>query len=440
MSADSSTAPDASAQSDSPRAIAKDAYLYAFAMLENYQTMYKQAVDPQAPEYVGGFGTYRHYAEPFTPDNKDIVTPNNDTPYSWAWLDLRAEPWVLSVPAVPTDRYYVCQWFDLFTHNFAYVGVRATGFDAGHFLFAGPRWEGSPPPGITQVYRAETDIIGTLTRTALNGPEDVPNVKELQSQMRLQPLSAFLGQPRAAPAPPIAFPPYDKSTGSSIGFIAYLNFLLQFAQPPYPAERDMLAQFSSIGIGPGKPFNAGMLEASTREQLEAGVADAKAALKDRLDKTFTSSGMFGSRAELGDDYVMRRNTGAAKGLYGNSDVEAWYGGYVGDGRKPSRVRFPAGQLPPATFFWSATLYTLPDRLLYANPKNRYSIGDRTKGVTTEADGSLILYVGHESPGTDKESNWLPAPAAPFSLVYRIYGPSQAAIRGEWKLPPLEPIE
>ena len=96
-------------------------------MLENYQTMYKQAVDAQAPEYIGGFGHYRHYSEPFTPDNKDIVTPNNDTPYSWAWLDLRAEPWVLSVPAVPKDRYYVCQWFDLFTHNFAYVGVARHG-------------------------------------------------------------------------------------------------------------------------------------------------------------------------------------------------------------------------------------------------------------------------------------------------------------------------
>jgi len=136
---------------------------------------------------------------------------------------------------------------------------------------------------------------------------------------------------------------------------------------------------------------------------------------------------------------MQRMMGAAKGLYGNSDVEAWYGGYVGDGRKLDRVRFPAGHLPPSGFFWSATLYTLPDRLLYANPKNRYSIGDRTKGLTTEADGSLVLHVGHDSPGADKERNWLPAPTAPFSLVYRIYGPSASATRGEWKLPPLEPI-
>jgi len=437
MSVDSSSGTPGPA--DTPRAIARDAYLYAFAMLENYQTMHKQAIDTKAPEYVGGFGRYRHYSQPFTPDNKDIVTPNNDTTYSWAWLDLRAEPWVLSVPAVPKDRYYVCQWFDLFTHICAYVGVRATGFDAGNYLLAGPRWQGATPAGITKAFNSETDIIGTITRTGIDGPGDVENVKKIQSQMILRPLSAFLGQPAPAAAPAIAFPPYDKARGASADFISYLNFLLQFAQPTYPAEQSMMARFAAIGIGPGKAFDIAKVDAATRAELEGGVTDAKAALKDRLAKTFTSSGMFGSRAELGPDYIMQRNMGAAKGLYGNSDVEAWYGGYVGDGTKPSRVRFAAGQLPPAKFFLSATLYTLPDRELYANQKNRYSIGDRTKGLTHEADGSLIVYVSHDSPGPDKESNWLPAPAAPFSLVYRIYGPSEAAIRGEWKLPGLEGI-
>src|ERR1700722_10159955 len=168
------------------RAIAKEAYLYAFAMLENYQTWYKQAVDAKSPEYVGGFGKYRHYSEPFTPANHDVVTPNNDTPYSWAWLDLRAEPWVLSVPAVPKSRYYVVQWVDLFTQNFAYVRVRSTGFGAGSYLIAGPKWHGSKPAGIRQVFQAETEIVGTLTRTALNGPEDVPNVRAIQAQYKLQ--------------------------------------------------------------------------------------------------------------------------------------------------------------------------------------------------------------------------------------------------------------
>jgi hypothetical protein len=121
------------AQTVSPaevQAIAKDAYIYSYAMMESYQTWRAQAVDKDFNGYVGGFNVFRHYSEPFTPDNKDIVTPNNDTPYSWAWLDLRAEPMVVSVPAVPKDRYYVMQWIDLFTQNFAYIGVRSTGFGA----------------------------------------------------------------------------------------------------------------------------------------------------------------------------------------------------------------------------------------------------------------------------------------------------------------------
>ena len=182
------------------QAIAKDAYVYAYAMMESYQTWRTQAVDKTANGYVGGFNVFRHYSEPFTPDNKDIVTPNNDTPYSWAWLDLRAEPMVVSVPAVPKDRYYVMQWIDLFTQNFAYIGVRSTGFGAGNYMIAGPKWKGKKPAGIKEVFKAETDIVGTLTRTALQGPEDVPNVKAIQAQYKLQPLSEFLKQP----APPAA--------------------------------------------------------------------------------------------------------------------------------------------------------------------------------------------------------------------------------------------
>ena len=134
-----------------------------------------------------------------------------------------------------------------------------------------------------------------------------------------------------------------------------------------------------------------------------------------------------------------RDVAAMKGLYGNSLEEAWYGGYLGDGTTPSRVHFSKAELPPAKFFWSATLYTLPDRFLYANPLNRYSIGDRTKGLVYDQDGSLTISVGNTSPGKDKESNWLPAPAAKYSLVVRVYGPSEAAMTGKWRLPPLQPV-
>jgi hypothetical protein len=429
-----------SAQTVSPaetRAVAKDAYIYAFAMLESYQTWRSQTVDPNSNGYVGGFNVFRHYSQPFTPDNHDIVTPNNDTPYSWAWLDLRAEPIVVSVPEVPRDRYYVMQWIDLFTYNFAYIGVRSTGFDAGNYLIAGPKWDGPTPAGVKQVFKAETEIVGTLTRTALQGPEDIPNVKALQAQYKLRPLSAFLGQPAPPPAAPISFPPYDKAKAHSHDFIGYLNFLLQFAEPPDPSEVATRKRFEEIGIGPGKAWDASMVDPATLAAIDAGVKDGQDAIDAQAAKTFGSNGLFGSRKELGANYVTR-DVAAMKGLYGNSLEEAWYGGYIGDGSKASIIHFNKADLPLAKFFWSATLYTLPDRFLYANPINRYSIGDRTKGLVYGKDGSLTIYVSHTSPGGDKESNWLPAPAGKYSLVARVYGPSEDAMTGKWQLPPLQP--
>lgn len=419
------------------RAIAKEAYLYAFAMLENYRTWYKQAVDAKAPEYIGGFGIYHHYSEPFTPANHDVVTPNNDTPYSWAWLDLRAEPYVLSVPAVPKDRYYVVQWIDLFTQNFAYVGVRSTGFGAGSYLIAGPKWHGSKPAGIRQVFQAETEIVGTLTRTALNGPEDVPNVRAIQAQYKLQPLSAFLDKSAPPPAPAIDFPPYDRKKAQDHDFIVYLNFLLQFAEPPHPSEIAIRKRFETIGIGPGWPWDAAKVDPALLAAIDAGIADAKAALKAKLAVTMSSNGLFGPRSLLKTDYLTR-DVAAAKGLYGNNLEEAWYGGYDGMGSKPSVIHFPAGKLPPAKFFWSLTLYTLPERFLYANEINRYSIGDRTKGLQYGKEGSLTLYVSHASPSDEMRANWLPAPEGEYVVVARIYGPSATAMNGQWKLSPLRP--
>ena len=425
----------AQAPDSDPATIAREAFIYAYAPIASYNTWYKQAVDPKASEYIGGFNVFRHYSQAFTPDNKDIVTPNNDTPYSWATLDLRAEPMVLTVPAVPKGRYYVMQLIDLFTFNFGYVGVRATGYEAGRYLIAGPGWKGDAPVGITKVFRSESDIVEILGRTQLDGPEDEPAVKAIQAQFKLEPLSTFAGQSAPPPAPVLQFPVPDAAKEGSHDFIGYLNFLLRFAQPPHPSEAELMKRFASIGIAPGKAWDAASVDPKLLAAIDAGIVQAKADLKAQGEKTLSSNGLFGSREALKNDY-MARALGAAKGIYGNSLEEAWYGGYVGDGTKPAQVHFAAGQLPPAQFFWSMTLYALPDRQLYANELKRYSIGDRTKGLVYDKDGSLTLYIGHASPGPEHEANWLPAPAAPYTLVARIYGPSKAAIDGEWKLPSL----
>ncbi|KRB49791.1 hypothetical protein ASE04_14365 [Rhizobium sp. Root708] len=424
---------------DEVRAIAKEAYIYAYAPIASYGTWSKQATLPDAPEYVGGFNVFRHYSEAFTPENKDIVTPNNDTPYSWAWLDLRAEPMVLSVPAVPKDRYYVMQLIDLFTYNFAYVGVRSTGFDAGNYVIAGPNWKGEKPEGIDKVFQSETDIIGILGRTSLDGKEDVPNVKAIQAQYKLEPLSKFLNEPAPQPTPAITFPPYDVAKATSHDFIGYTNFLLQFTQPPVPAEKELMAKFAKIGIAPGAPWDPSKVDPATLAAIDQGVGDAKAEMAETAKTTLSSNGLFGTREALKGDY-MKRAMGAEKGLYGNSLEEAWYGGFVGDGSRPTMLHFEADKLPPAKFFWSLTLYTLPDRFLYANPLDRYSIGDRTKGLEYGPDKSLTIYLGHASPGKDKEANWLPTPEGKYSLVARVYGPEKGALDGTWELPKQQPVK
>ncbi|MFM0653461.1 DUF1254 domain-containing protein [Paraburkholderia sediminicola] len=433
-------AASATARPDEARSIAKDAFIYAYPMLFNYKTMYEQAIDPKAKAYVGGFGKFRNYSQPYGPENKEIVTPNNDTPYSWAWLDLRREPWVLTVPVVPNDRYFVFQWIDLFTYNFAYIGSRTTGNQGGHYLFAGPNWHGETPKGIDKVFKSETDFILTLGRTALNGPDDVKAMQAIQKQYRLMPLSSFEHTEAPPPVPKLAFPRWDEAKATSVDFISYLNFLLQFTQPPAPSEVELMQRFSKIGIAPGKPFDASTLPADTQQAIATGVADGKAALADAEKHTTSSYDIFGSREEMNGDYT-KRAAAAAMGIYGNTKEEAVYVGTRVNadheqllGSQPYVIHFDKKDLPPAKFFWSMTMYDLPGRHLVANPIRRYSIGDRTKGLKYGADGSLDIYVQHDSPGKNKESNWLPAPEGAYDVIARIYGPDQSVFDGTWKFP------
>jgi len=434
--------PGANVSPAEARAIAKEAWLYAYAPIQGYQTFYGQALNPQAPGYVGGLNTFRHYSRTYTPKDADIVTPNNDTPYSWAWLDLRAEPIVLSLPSVPAPRYYVNQWFDLYTHNFAYTGVRATGRESGNYLFAGPNWKGEVPPGIARVYRAETEIVGTLTRTQLDGPADIPTLQALQAQYRLIPLSQYAGSPKPPAAPPLNMPPWDKDKAEGIGFIGYLNAMLPL-MPTVPSEKAAMERFAKIGIAPGKPFDPARLSPELRTAIEQGVQDATKQLTETAAVQKDSKKLFGTREQLGNDYVMNRSLGAMLGIYGNTKEEAVYAsqqtdpeGKVLDGNRKWLLRFAPGQLPPADLFWSITMYNLPQRLLVDNPINRYSIGDRSQGLKKNADGSMDIYLQSTDPGGDKTSNWLPTPKGPFFFVARFYGPRSNLIDGSWSLPPL----
>ena len=221
------------------RQIIEEAYIYGFPMVDSYRIQHSYFVDKANPEYKGEWNQVHNVARVFTPQDKAIQTPNSDTPYSFLGADLRAEPLVISVPAVP-DRYYSLQFIDMYTHNFAYVGSRATGSEYGNYLLAGPRWKGSKPKGINSVVRSETDLAFVLYRTQLFGSADLANVRQIQAGYKAQPLSSFLGTAPAS-APPVNFvePLSPEEQRTSPEFFAVLNFLLQFA-PQHPSEAALM--------------------------------------------------------------------------------------------------------------------------------------------------------------------------------------------------------
>ena len=422
--------------------LAEEAYIFAFSMLENYKTMYVQAVDENLPTFRAPFNQFFHMRQLLGPEFTEVVGPNNDTLYSLAWLDLGREPVVLSLPDFD-ERYYVIQIVDMYTFNVEYIGARATGYQAAKYLFAGPGWDGSTPEGIDGVRRTEGRFMFLLGRTAVSGVEDVPAVTALQDQFDLMPLSAYLGQPVPDPAPSLNFPPYDPRKAASIGFIDYFNFLLGQLDPGQD-ERPLLKKWAQIGVQPGEPFDPETLEAEIRQAVAEGVAAAHEKIKaeslqvGRNVNNWTLIGEgFGYRSMVGGKDLLRAAANMV-GLYGNNPEEAYNFGATKDGdgepldasKHNYVIHFETP--PPVKAFWSVTMYKLPTPLFVANPIKRYSIGDRTPGFEPNEDGSMTIYLQHESPGPEKEANWLPAPDGPFALSLRIYWPEQEILDGEWE--------
>ena len=420
-------------------AIAEEAYIFTFPILEQYKMLFAQALYPDSGAYGAALNEVSHTQELLGPDYTFIVRPNNDTLYSGAWLDLRAEPIVLSVPAIPLDRYYSFQFIDLYTHNFAYVGSRATGPEAGNYLIAGPGWSGETPAGINRILRSETDFVAALARTAVFGADDIPNVLDIQAQYRFEPLSRFAGsEAPSAPAAP-ALPPYIPDRARTADFVAYVNAILPHVGQ-HARDADLWQRFAAIGIG-DPAFDPEKLSPEMRTAIEAGIASAidkieaeAASLGSRRAGWMLTEASFGTREAMQGRYL-RRAGAAAFGLWGNDLEEAFYpeasldaDGEVLDTSKHNYVlRFEASELPPCRSFWSLSMYKLPEQLFIHNPIDRYTVGDRTEGLKYGEDGSLTVHLQHASPGKDKESNWLPAPDGPFSLQMRCYWPEPEAL-------------
>jgi hypothetical protein len=439
------------------KAIAEEGFIFGLPLVMNYAVMQEFAVDKNSGQFKAPFNEINNQHHVATPADTAVITPNSDTPYSMLWLDLRAEPMVISVPLVEKDRYYSVQFIDGNTYNYGYIGSRATGTEPGDYLVVGPDWKGATPAGIKKVFSSTTPFALTLFRTQLFNPDDMPNVEKIQAGYRAQPLSAFVKQPAPAAAPKIDFLPAT-TAGIKENFFPYLDAALKFV-PVTQEDKVIRERLASIGIGPGKTFEFKELSLEHKAAILLAMREGD----DKVDK-FLASGMkningwnvgafFGDRAFYNGNWLMR--AGAAKGgLYGNDAVEAMYpytrtdaSGEPLDGSKHNyTITFPADGLPPVNAFWSVTMYDGKSQYLIKNPINRYLINSpMLSGMKKDADGSLTLYIQKDSPGADKEANWLPAPNDKIYLVIRLYWPrpNPPSIlppgEGTWKPPGLTKV-
>jgi hypothetical protein len=440
---------------DETRQIAEEAFIYGFPMVMNYEVFYEYFVDKASPEYKTAPNRLYNTARVYTPKDTAVVTPNSDTPYSFVAMDLRAEPFVFCNPEIEKGRYFSVQLVDMYTFNYGYMGTRTTGNSAACGMIAGPSWKGEKPDGIAHMFRSETDFSLVIVRTQLFNPADLDSVKKIQSGYRAEPLSKFQNKPTPPAAPAITWLKVDKKLAEAEPF-AYLNFVLALCPPTGPAavEAPMRARFAKIGVEAGKPFEVSKLTPEQRKEIEAGV---KAGL-EKIKQAVATIGKeengwrvatkgFGDRQAYAGDFTLRA-AAAMAGIYGNEAVEALYPMLVadGDGQSPDTgskryaLTFAAGQLPPANAFWSVTMYDRKTQLLIDNPINRYLINSpMLPDLKKSADGSLTIHIQKDSPGKEKESNWLPAANGPIFVVMRVYWPKESALNGTWQPPAVQAV-
>ncbi len=399
-----------------------------------------------------------------TPTTQGVVSPNVDTAYSVAWIDLTTGPLVVNVPNTH-GRFYTFQFMDAYTNAFAYVGTGSTGTAAGAYALVPPGWTGTLPPGVTEI-KSPTNTVWLLGRTLVNGPSDFPAVKQIQDQYELTPLSAWETGARTPSVTLSSYPAGKKKplpTGTD--FISALDQELTIDPPPaaddcaleamspaavvlpHPtaAQEDAADLANIAGVTPAIQANA-----ATTAAIDAGVAAGPKIVAEATSRLLVadakgnhgwdvlsrSIGTYGTeylgRAIIATDYLGANIP--SQGIYPVAYVDV--AGRTFDGADNYTITFPRGLLPPARAFWSLTMYNGQD-FLYANSLNRYAIGNRTSGLVSGRNGSLTLYIQHTQPASAAaRANWLPAPDGTFHMILRLYQPSAAALDGGWKPPPV----
>lgn len=416
------------------KVIAEEGFIYGLPIVMNYAVMYEYAVDKGGSQFKAPFNQIKNEPRVYTYKDTAVISPNSDTPYSFVWMDLRAEPIVLTVPAVEKDRYYAVMLCDGNTYNYGYIGSRATGNEPGSYMVVGPDWKGEKPEGIKKVFTSTTPFSLVGYRTQLFNPADMPNVIKAQDGYKVQTRSSFLGKPAPAPAPAIDFPPAT-TAGIKDNFFQYLDDALAFI-PPSDENREILAKLATIGVGPGKTFNFKDLDPEHKLEVGLGMkaGDAKVskylAVGTAKVNNWNIGSFFGDKKFFSGDWL-KRAAGAKAGIYANDAIEATYpytrvdaeGETLDCSKHNYTLTFAAGQFPPVNAFWSVTMYDGKSQLLIKNPINRYLINSpMIPDMKKNADGSLTIYIQKDSPGKDKEANWLPAPNDTVYLAMRLYWP------------------
>ena len=430
------------------RAIGVDAYLYFYPIVTMDVTRKQLTNEEPEPGGIGGpMNRFANVGAFPTADMRVVVRPNFDTLYSSGWLDLTKEPMIVSAP--DTDgRYYLLPMLDMWTDVFASPGWRTTGTQAGKFLVTPPGWTGRVPDGMTQIH-APTPYVWIIGRTKTDGPADYDAVHKIQAGYKITPLSQWGSEPTAPevkidPSIDMKTPPKTQvDTMPADKYFAYAAELLKL-HPPHITDQPIIAQLKRIGFEVGKSFDLDKADPAVKKGFASAAEDAQKLMEWKvatLARIANGWSMNTDTMGVYGNYYLKRAIVTQLGLGANLPEDAIYPlnladdtGKPLDGASDYVLHFDKGQTPPVNAFWSVTLYD-PQGFQVANPLNRFAVSSWMP-FKYSPDGSLDLYFQNESPGADKEANWLPAPRGPYNLTMRLYAPKGEALTGKWNPPPV----
>jgi hypothetical protein len=429
-------------------AIGVDAYLYFYPLISMDITRKQSTNIEPGKEFAKGPMNMFVNVPAFPPaDLKVVVRVNFDTLYSIAWLDLTKESQVVSAPDTG-GRYYLLPMLDMWTDVFASPGWRTTGSQAGNFLITPPGWNGTVPAGMTRI-SAPTPYVWVIGRTKTDGPPDYDAVHKIQAGYKVTMLSDWGKTPKPVevkidPSVDMKTPPkIQVDTMPAAKYFAYAAELLKL-HPPHLTDEPILAQMKRIGIEPGKSFDIDTVSPAVKKALEGAPEAGQRLMEWKLPTLARMANHWSMNTDTmgvyGNYYLKRANV-TQQGLGANLPEDAIYPLNLGDeagrpldGANKYTLHFEKGATPPVNAFWSVTLYD-QDGFQVANSLNRFAVSSWMP-FKYSSDGSLTLYFQNESPGGDREANWLPSPKGAFNLTMRLYAPKSDVLTGKWNPPPI----